>query len=80
MFGMAAFYRGKQIFAALPRTRAVETPFSFLVKDRRSAKKQAGRTAGPGAGWTTFAMESESDIPAALKQLERAYTKARLAR
>ncbi|MBI1983963.1 MAG: hypothetical protein HYS61_07170, partial [Acidobacteria bacterium] len=32
MFGMLAFYRGKRIFAALPRTRAAETASSLLVK------------------------------------------------
>ncbi|HEY6359734.1 MAG TPA: hypothetical protein VIX63_01455 [Vicinamibacterales bacterium] len=32
MFGMLAFYRARHIFAALPRTRAAETPFSLLIK------------------------------------------------
>jgi hypothetical protein len=32
MFGLAGFYRAGTIFAALPRTRAVETPSSILLK------------------------------------------------
>jgi hypothetical protein len=84
MFGMIGFYRGESIFAALPRTRAAETPFSFLVKlpfDEAQGRPQTrgdrlNKASRPGAGWVTFAMESEGDIAEALRWLERAYGKA----
>ena len=76
MFGMLAFYRAKQIFAAVPRTRAVETPFSLLIK-LPGARDERLRRGGPGASWVTFAMESSTDITEALRWLGRAYQKAR---
>ena len=76
MFGLVAFYRRKTIFAAVPRTRAVDTPFSLLLKlpGVRSARLKPGT--GPGSKWVTFALESESDISDALRWLGRAYEKA----
>lgn len=76
MFGLTACYHGKHIFAALPRTRAVDTPFSFLIKlpDATSDRVQQGR--GPGGDWAAFAMGSEGDLPDALEQLSRAYERA----
>ena len=86
MFGLTAWYRGDHIFAALPRTRAAETPFSMLVKLppsprlRRPRPKVRGdrlkKASRPGAGWVTFAMESEADIAEALACLSRAYERA----
>jgi hypothetical protein len=77
MFGMMAFYRDKTIFAALPRTRAPETPFSLLLKlpKGRHARLHAG---GPGQKWVTFALESEADLSEALVWLAQAYDKARV--
>ena len=77
MFGLAGYYRGRDIFAAIPRTRAMGTPFSLLIKrpGARAARLTATRR-GPGAGWVAFAMESESDIGEALRQLGRAYERA----
>ena len=77
MFGMLAFYRGKKIFAALPRTRAVDTPFSLMVKLPPSKRDRLKNGRGPGAGWVTFEMTSEADLGDALRCLERAYEKAR---
>jgi hypothetical protein len=77
MFGMTAFYRGKAIFAVLPKTRAPETPFSLLVKVPAARSTRLRPAKGPGAGWRTFEMQSEDDLPAALGWLERAYEKAR---
>ena len=78
MFGLAGYYRDRKIFAAIPRTRAADTPFSLLIKlpGAQSARLAKGR--GPGAGWVTFAMESESDLAEALRLLGRAYEKARV--
>ena len=77
MFGMLALYRGKKIFAALPRTRAAETEFSLLIKLPGADHPRLGGASGPGAGWTTFEMNSESDIAEALRWLERAYQKVK---
>ena len=76
MFGMLAFYRGKNIFAALPRTRAVETPYSLMVKLPSAKPGQPKKRQGPGAGWMTFEMTSDEDLGDALRLLERAYAKA----
>ena len=77
MFGMLALYRGKKIFAALPRTRAAETEFSLLIKLPGVDHPRLRHASGPGAGWTTFEMNSESDIAEALRWLERAYQNAK---
>ena len=77
MFGMLALYRGKKIFAALPRTRAAETEFSLLIKLPGVDHPRLRDASGPGAGWTTFEMNSESDIAEALRWLESAYRKAK---
>ena len=76
MFGLVGYYRNSTIFAAIPRTRAVDTPFSLLIKlpDAQHPRLTKGR--GPGAGWLTFAMDSESDLTEALELLGRAYAKA----
>lgn len=76
MFGMRAFYRGKAIFAALPHTRAAETPFSLLVKLPRARHERLKSASSPGAGWVTFEMESATDTGEALQWLERAYRHA----
>ena len=77
MFGMMAFYRGKKIFAALPRTRAAETEFSLLIKLPGVPGARLRSASGPGAGWLTFEMTSPADIAEALRRLERAYQKAK---
>jgi hypothetical protein len=77
MFGLVAFYRGRHIFAALPRSRAVETPNSFLVKLPGVESERVRKASGPGAGWVTFTMEAPTDITEALRWLERAYRMAR---
>jgi hypothetical protein len=76
MFGLTAFYRGKRIFAALPRTRAVGTDRSLLIKLPGVADARLKGPTGPGAGWMTFELETERDITAALKWLGKAYEKA----
>ena len=76
MFGLTGYYRGGTIFAAIPRTRAVETPFSLLVKSNvADARLKAG--GGPGRDWCTFELQSADDIKLALEQLARAYDIAR---
>jgi hypothetical protein len=76
MFGLLGLYRRKKIFAALPRTRAVETPFSLLVKLPRRRHDRLRSGSGPGAAWVTFTMDSEVDISEALHWLGQAYEQA----
>lgn len=76
MFGMRAFYCSTRIFAVLPRTRAAETPFSFLIKLPGARAGRLHTASGPGAGWMAFTMESEGDVSEALKWLGKAYEKA----
>ncbi|MBI1941294.1 MAG: hypothetical protein HYS33_07280 [Acidobacteria bacterium] len=80
MFGMLAFYRGKNIFAAVPRTRAAETPFSMLIKLPGARAARLRSASGPGAGWVTFEMDSASDVTEALRWLERVYEEAKTRR
>ena len=77
MFGMTALYRGERIFAAIPRTRAAKTAFSLLIKLPGLREERLIAGSGPGAGWVRFEMDSDADIPEALRWLERAYEKAR---
>jgi hypothetical protein len=76
MFGMTAYYRGKHIFAALPRTRAAGTDRSLLIKLPRVKDRRLKGASGPGAGWVTFELEAESDIAEALTWLAKAYERA----
>jgi hypothetical protein len=76
MFGMVAFYHGTRIFAAVPRTRAADTPRSILIKLPRAQDERLRRTSGPGAAWVTFELESEDDLADALRRLGRAYERA----
>lgn len=76
MFGMRAFYRDTAIFAALPRTRAAGTPFSLLVKLSNVTSRRLSIGRGPGAKWAALALNSEADIPEALRCLGRAYEQA----
>jgi hypothetical protein len=78
MFGMRAFYRSAHIFAVLPRTRAAETPFSFLIKLPGARAGRLHTASGPGAGWMAFTMEGGNDVSEALRWLDRAYSRAGL--
>lgn len=77
MFGLLGFYRGEKIFAALPRTRAIDTPYSLMVKLPAAKNKRLKAGGGPGAGWKTFEMTSDDDLTEALELLQRAYEQAR---
>jgi len=77
MFGMTALYRAKQIFAAIPRTRAARTAFSLLIKLPGVRDERLIADSGPGAGWARFEMAVDADISEALRWLERAYEMSR---
>jgi hypothetical protein len=76
MFGLYAYYRAGRIFTAIPRTRAVETPFSLLIKRSGAADHRLAKGQGPGTDWVAFAMESEAHLSDALRQLGLAYEQA----
>jgi hypothetical protein len=80
MFGLAAFYRGGVIFGAIPRTRAVDTPYSILIKQPGAASARLNAASGPGSKWTRFELASDDDLTEALRWLERAYARAGRAR
>jgi hypothetical protein len=71
MFGLTAYYRGPHIFAALPRTRALESPDSVSYK--LPSEKAPG---APGQGWKSIEIVSDADLRAALRAFERAYREA----
>ncbi len=82
MFGMTVYYRGKTIFAALPRTRAFATPQSVAFKVyRKTPRIQSMLEADPRilgplkdeAKWITLELESEKDLAEALKWFDLAY-------
>jgi len=87
MFGFMGLYCGRRIFAALPRTRALSSPTSFILKfDPLPPKLLAnlGRESriksesdAPGAHWYAFELRSAADLNDALAWLNRAYEAAK---
>jgi hypothetical protein len=73
MFGMTGLYHGKNIFAAIPKTKAPETPRSLLIKLPALRKKQLKSASGPGKGWITFELVSADNIAEAIQLLQQAY-------
>jgi hypothetical protein len=85
MFGLTALYRHDQIFAALPRTRAMETPNSLAFKLEKAGPRilarirrdpRIGVTQMQKARWFTFELTSDADLHQALEWLARAYEAA----
>lgn len=84
MFGLNGIYRGSNIFAVLPRTRAMDAPDSIafrllkrprhIMAELRKDKRIVAST--PNAKWISFVMQSDSDIHAALNWLALAYRQA----
>jgi hypothetical protein len=81
MFGLVSFYRNGKIFAAIPRTRAVASPHSIILKfhgenaETRNARRRLREY--PAMQWLAFELRSEKDVHAALRWLELAYRMAR---
>jgi len=87
MFGMRCYYRGKNVFGALPVTRCINNGNSFMFKihpmapallkkadsDARVSSSEALKT----MKWTLFEMNSASDLNDALWWLQQAYEKAK---
>ena len=82
MFGLNGIYRGRNIFAVLPRTRAMDVPDSIafrLLKRPRNIIDELSkdeRIVAAEAKWISFLIESDSEIHAALKWLALAYRQA----
>jgi hypothetical protein len=84
MFGLNGLYRGPNIFAVLPRTRAMDAPNTIVFRlpkrpqhimdELRNDKRIVASTSD--AKWISFVMKSDSEIHAALKWLSLAYRQA----
>jgi hypothetical protein len=87
MFGLRGFYRGKKIFAALPVTRTIKNPNSFIFRMQpmppelvERAKKEPridSENSAPSAKWLSFTLNSEADFRDALWWLNQAYERAK---
>jgi hypothetical protein len=86
MFGFLSLYRKKAIFAALPHTRGVGTPNSFMFRfasmaaelqqKARQAPQMRLEERSPGAKWYAFELNSTDDLRDALWWLSQAYESA----
>ena len=83
MFGMIAYFRKGQIFAALPRTKCFDTPQSFAIKLYRittAARKlldSFGRSSpAMGDKWIAVEIRGPQDLGDAVKLLHQAYAAA----
>ena len=86
MFGFTAFYRGKEIFAILPRTRGMGSSNALAfklenagprVRARLSKDTRISTTVMQATRWFVFEVSSESDLRDALRGLSRAYEDVR---
>ena len=85
MFGFSALYRGKRIFAILPRTRGMGSA-NFLAFKLEDAKPRVFRqlreepristTVMRASRWFVFELTADSDLNDALDWLRRAYEAA----
>ena len=82
MFGMAAFYRGTKMFAALPKSKTISTG-SFMFKLHPVSRAQQSRLEADAridtsdkAHWFPFELAEEADLRGALDWLQYAYEKA----
>jgi hypothetical protein len=87
MFGYQGLYRDGAIFAALPRSRAMKSPTSIMIKFAsvtpailESAKKDPRIdtvSRMPGVRWFFFELDEASAMRSALGWLGRAYEAAK---
>jgi len=87
LFSFRSFYRGKVIFAALPRSRSFNSASSIIFKfnpmpPALSKRAQADsrinfNTRISGTGWVSFELNSDADLRDALWWLSRAYESAK---
>ena len=87
MFGYQGLYRNGEIFAALPRSRAMKSPRSLMFKfasmssallDSTKKDSRIDTISGvPGPGWFLFDLHEASASKDALGWLGRAYEAAK---
>jgi hypothetical protein len=84
-FGFTALYRKDQMFAALPRTRAMQSSNTLVFKlanlsprlrDRLERDPRIGSMNMRKARWFTFELASDTDLHDALDWLGQAYDAA----
>ena len=89
MFGFVGYYRASVIFAALPKTRALNSATSFIFKLNRApgnvlerARRNPRITVSTKgmAGWQTFEIAADQDLAAAQHWLIEAWRWARASR
>jgi hypothetical protein len=83
LFSFRSFYRGKVIFAALPRTRSFNSASSIIFKFNPMPPALSKRaladsrinfnTRISGTGWVSFELSSDVDLRDALWWLNHAY-------
>lgn len=82
MFGLIALYRGKHIFAILPRTRALGSATALAFKLEKGTPRISAAierepriqtTIMKARKWYLFEMSADSDLREALAWLRRAY-------
>ncbi len=87
MFGFRALYRGKFMFAAIPRSKEFDPRGSFLLKfdpmpppllQRKEHDSHLGSWSREfGRGWLTFTLTSGEDLRDALWWLQHAHQSAK---
>lgn len=86
MFGMLGFYRGNKMFAALPTTRGITSPNSFIfrmqpmppkLQERASKEPRIDTSKLRTAKWFAFELSSGADLHDALWWLNQAYEHAK---
>lgn len=86
MFGFMALYRGKRIFAILPRTRGMGSPNSLAFKlenagprilRRLREEPRISTTVMRASRWFVIELTADSDLNDALDWLSRAYEAAK---
>ncbi len=88
MFGLTSFYRGKIVFAAVPKSRALGSPNSIIFKLPKDSKWREAVLKDPRIQpgnmdthkWFPFEIGSENDLRDALLWFERAFQSAKATR
>ena len=85
LFGSTAYYRKGVVFAALPKTRGMNSANSFIFKIPDVSPRVMARLEGDGhihstvltkARWFSYEVESDADLRGALEWLGMAYEAA----
>jgi hypothetical protein len=85
MFGLTSFYRGKTIFAAVPKSRALGSPTSVIFKIPEGSKWRGEASNDVRVQsenmqthkWFQFEIGDERDLRGALLWFERAFQSAK---